>query len=93
MSKAIGYTDEQLATVPDGANLGLGCGNPTALASLKEGEVVLDEGEVRVEGLGALREGGEEQDAASGEAAAGGPGMGHGAKNKTRLKRETRFIL
>jgi SAM-dependent methyltransferase len=43
-SKAIGYTDEQLESVPDGANLGLGCGNPTALASLKEGEVVLDLG-------------------------------------------------
>ena len=44
VSRAIGYTDEQLAAVPDGANLGLGCGNPTALASLKEGEVVLDLG-------------------------------------------------
>ena len=44
LSKAIGYTDEELKAVPDGANLGLGCGNPTALASLKEGEVVLDLG-------------------------------------------------
>lgn len=44
MSKAIGYTDEQLESIPDGANLGLGCGNPTALAPLKEGEVVLDLG-------------------------------------------------
>lgn len=44
ISKNIGYTDEELAMVPDGANLGLGCGNPTALASLKEGEVVLDLG-------------------------------------------------
>ncbi|MFC2024867.1 arsenite methyltransferase [Chloroflexota bacterium] len=44
MSKAIGYTDEELGAVPDGANLGLGCGNPTALASLEEGEVVLDLG-------------------------------------------------
>ncbi|MBT3362352.1 MAG: arsenite methyltransferase [Chloroflexi bacterium] len=43
-SKAIGYTDEQLASLPDGADLGLGCGNPTAMASLKEGEVVLDLG-------------------------------------------------
>ena len=44
LSQAIGYSDEQLAAVPEGANLGLGCGNPTALASLKEGETVLDLG-------------------------------------------------
>lgn len=44
MSQAIGYTDVELATVPEGANLGLGCGNPTALASLEEGEIVLDLG-------------------------------------------------
>ena len=44
LSKAIGYSDEELSAVPEGANLGLGCGNPTALASLKEGEVVLDLG-------------------------------------------------
>jgi len=44
MSKNIGYTDGQLKSVPDGANLGLGCGNPTALVSLKESEVVLDLG-------------------------------------------------
>jgi len=44
VSKAIGYSDEELSAVPEGANLGLGCGNPTALASLKEGEVVLDLG-------------------------------------------------
>jgi len=43
-SKAIGYSDEDLTSVPDGANLGLGCGNPVALASLKEGETVLDLG-------------------------------------------------
>jgi len=43
-SKAIGYTDGQLQAIPEGADLGLGCGNPTALASLKEGEVVLDLG-------------------------------------------------
>ena len=43
-SKAIGYSDAELASIPEGANLGLGCGNPTALASLKEGEVVLDLG-------------------------------------------------
>jgi len=44
ISKKIGYTDEDLNAVPDGANLGLGCGNPVALASLKKGEVVLDLG-------------------------------------------------
>lgn len=42
--KLIGYTDEELDAVPEGANLGLGCGNPVALASLREGEVVLDLG-------------------------------------------------
>ncbi len=44
MSKAIGYSNDELGAVPDGANLGLGCGNPTALASLKKGETVLDLG-------------------------------------------------
>jgi len=44
MGKKIGYTDEDLKNVPEGANLGLGCGNPVALASLKEGEHVLDLG-------------------------------------------------
>lgn len=44
VSKAIGYTDEELESVPEGANLGLGCGNPIALASLVEGETVLDLG-------------------------------------------------
>ncbi len=44
VSKAIGYSDAEISAVPDGANLGLGCGNPTALASLKEGEIVLDLG-------------------------------------------------
>ena len=43
-SRKIGYTEKELEAVPEGANLGLGCGNPTALASLKEGEVVLDLG-------------------------------------------------
>jgi arsenite methyltransferase len=43
-SENIGYSDQEMGTVPDGANLGLGCGNPTALASLKEGEIVLDLG-------------------------------------------------
>ncbi|MCX6665018.1 MAG: arsenite methyltransferase [Euryarchaeota archaeon] len=44
ISKRVGYTDEELNMVPQGANLGLGCGNPTALASLKKGEMVLDLG-------------------------------------------------
>lgn len=44
IAKAIGYSEEDLAAAPEGANLGLGCGNPSALASLKEGEVVLDLG-------------------------------------------------
>jgi ubiquinone/menaquinone biosynthesis C-methylase UbiE len=44
ISKKIGYSEEELKTVPEGANLGLGCGNPVALASLREGETVLDLG-------------------------------------------------
>jgi len=44
ISKAIGYTEAEMASVPEGANLGLGCGNPIALASLNEGETVLDLG-------------------------------------------------
>ena len=43
ISKAIGYTDKEIQSVPD-ANLGLGCGNPTALGEIKEGDVVLDLG-------------------------------------------------
>jgi arsenite methyltransferase len=44
ISKGIGYSEEELSSVPEGANLGLGCGNPTALASLRKGETVLDLG-------------------------------------------------
>ena len=44
ISLNIGYSDKDLKNVPEGANLGLGCGNPTALASLKSGETVLDLG-------------------------------------------------
>ena len=44
ISKKIGYTEGELKAVPEGANLGLGCGNPVALASLQEGETVLDLG-------------------------------------------------
>jgi SAM-dependent methyltransferase len=44
VSKKIGYSDAELNTLPGEANLGLGCGNPTALASLSEGDAVLDLG-------------------------------------------------
>ena len=44
IGKSIGYTEEELKAVPEGANLGLGCGNPVALASLRKGETVLDLG-------------------------------------------------
>ena len=44
ISRSIGYTEEELKDIPGGANLGLGCGNPVALASLREGETVLDLG-------------------------------------------------
>jgi Zn-dependent protease with chaperone function len=44
IGKKIGYTEADLRNVPEAANMGLGCGNPVALASLKEGETVLDLG-------------------------------------------------
>ena len=40
-SLAMGYSAEDLAAVPEGANMGLGCGNPQAIAALKKGETVL----------------------------------------------------
>jgi cyclopropane fatty-acyl-phospholipid synthase-like methyltransferase len=43
-AKAAGYTMEDLKSIPEDAVFGLGCGNPTALAELKEGETVLDLG-------------------------------------------------
>jgi arsenite methyltransferase len=43
ISKSIGYSDEEMGHVPE-ANLGLGCGNPTALAEIKDGDTVLDLG-------------------------------------------------
>jgi SAM-dependent methyltransferase len=44
VSTQLGYSNEELSAVPEGANLGLGCGNPQAIASLQPGEVVLDLG-------------------------------------------------
>jgi arsenite methyltransferase len=44
ITKEIGYSETDLENIPDSAILGLGCGNPVALANLKEGETVLDLG-------------------------------------------------
>jgi len=44
MALTLGYSREQTGAVPEGANLGLGCGNPLAIASLKPGQTVLDLG-------------------------------------------------
>lgn len=44
ISKEVGYSEEEIKSVPEGSNMGLGCGNPTALASLGKGEIVLDLG-------------------------------------------------
>jgi len=44
LSKKMGYTEEELKSIPKDANLSLGCGNPVALVSLKEGETVIDLG-------------------------------------------------
>lgn len=43
-SIALGYSDEDVTSIPEGANMGLGCGNPQAIASLQPGETVLDLG-------------------------------------------------
>ncbi len=43
-SRALGYTEAELESVPEGADLGLGCGNPQAIAALRSGETVLDLG-------------------------------------------------
>ena len=43
-SKDLGYSKEELSAVPEGADLGLGCGNPQAIAALRPGETVLDLG-------------------------------------------------
>lgn len=44
ISRGLGYSGEEVAAVPEGANMGLGCGNPQAIASLQPGETVLDLG-------------------------------------------------
>src|SRR5437667_150691 len=44
LARQVGYSAEELAALPEGANMGLSCGNPNALASLRPGEVVLDLG-------------------------------------------------
>src|SRR5688500_18938321 len=44
VAEAFGYTPEELASIPAEANMGLSCGNPTALANLREGETVVDLG-------------------------------------------------
>ena len=44
VAEAFGYTPEELASIPAEANMGLSCGNPTAMANLREGETVVDLG-------------------------------------------------
>jgi len=44
VSRGLGYSPDETSAVPEGANLGLGCGNPQAIAALKSGETVLDLG-------------------------------------------------
>jgi len=44
LAEAVGYDAESLANLPDGANMGLSCGNPVAIAALQEGQTVLDLG-------------------------------------------------
>jgi hypothetical protein len=41
-ARRMGYSEAELAAVPEGANLGLGCGNPQAIAAMQPGEVVVD---------------------------------------------------
>ena len=43
-AKTMGYTKDQISQVPEHANLGVGCGNPAAMASIKEGETIVDLG-------------------------------------------------
>ncbi|RSL89774.1 hypothetical protein CEP51_001099 [Fusarium floridanum] len=49
VAKAFGYTEEELAGIPEGANLGLSCGNPIALARLREARLSLPDGETVVD--------------------------------------------
>jgi SAM-dependent methyltransferase len=44
VNQIMGYSQEELGSIVEGANLGLGCGNPTAIGELKEGDIVLDLG-------------------------------------------------
>lgn len=44
IARKIGYSDEEISMVPEGANMGLGCGNPLLLANIKENETVVDLG-------------------------------------------------
>ena len=44
LAEKLGYSEDQLAALPEGANMGLSCGNPTAIANLQPGQVVLDLG-------------------------------------------------
>lgn len=44
LAEQIGYSDDQLSMLPEGANMGLSCGNPTAIAALRPGQTVLDLG-------------------------------------------------
>ncbi len=44
ISAQLGYSENELQAIPEGANLGLGCGNPQAIAAIKKGEIVLDLG-------------------------------------------------
>ncbi|MDR2695049.1 MAG: arsenite methyltransferase [Deltaproteobacteria bacterium] len=44
LAQAVGYDAQSLARLPDGANMGLSCGNPVAIAALREGQIVLDLG-------------------------------------------------
>ncbi|MGV8124786.1 MAG: arsenite methyltransferase [Candidatus Xenobiia bacterium LiM19] len=44
IGEKVGYSPEEMEAVPDGANLGLGCGNPTAHAAIKEGDIIVDLG-------------------------------------------------
>ena len=55
MSAQIGYSEQEMKAVPDGANLGLGCGNPLGVASLQEGETVLPVQELELSNRGRPR--------------------------------------